>query len=168
MSSGSTAQMSSPPAPSFSQPPPSQPARSTPDPFSQFTSPAPRQASPFQFQQSINPQSSGAADLLGGGPARPPSGLAQSTTAAHDDDDWTFSSSVPDTAKDIMVNNTSVRIIFNVSRESDTVLLIKSQISNNTPAPVSELTLQVAVSRVCSIFIFKLCRAILTCYRPTN
>lgn len=136
--------------------PATQPSRSTPDPFAALTSPGqiPRQASPFQFQQSVK-SSAGTADLLGGGIAsapRPSSSLAQATTASHDDDDeWTFASAVPDTTKEITVSNTSVNIVFNISRESDTVLLIKSRISNNTPAPVTDLTLQVAVSKVVQI-----------------
>ncbi|KAF2122503.1 VHS domain-containing protein [Lophiotrema nucula] len=147
-----TSQITSP-APSqtsFAQAPIGQAARSTPDPFAALTSPAPRQASPFQFQQSTKPQAPGTADLLGGTVApRPSSRLAQNATAApHDDDDeWTFASSVPDTSKDITVNNTGIKVDFNVSRESDSVLLIKSRISNNTPAPISQLTLQLAVSR---------------------
>jgi ADP-ribosylation factor-binding protein GGA len=125
-------------------------AQSTPDPFAALTSPAPRQASPMHFQQSIKPQTTGnaAIDLLGGTPA-PTSNLAQnSTTAAADDDEWTFASAVPDTTKELTVTNTTLNIAFNVSRESETVLLIHSRISNNTPLPVSGLTFQVAASKV--------------------
>jgi hypothetical protein len=137
----------------------SQQTLSTPDPFAALTSSTPRQASPFQFQQSINPQSSssasGSVDLLGVGTSTASPNLAQSSTPAtgpaNDDDEWTFTSAVPDTSKEITVVNTSVKILFTVSRESDTVVLIRSRISNNTPAPISELTFQSAVSKVCSI-----------------
>jgi hypothetical protein len=152
-------QVPSPAPSSFAQAPPPQAARSTPDPFAALSSPGPRQASPFQFQQSIKPQptggsSSGTADLLGGlGSPAPSSNLAQSSTAA-DDDEWTFDSAVPDTSKELTVVNSSVKIDFTISRESDTVLLIKSRISNNIPAPISELTFQSAVSKVCLEFRF--------------
>ncbi|KAF2266181.1 VHS-domain-containing protein [Lojkania enalia] len=139
-------QVSSPPPSTFPQPSALQPARSTPDPFASLVS-VPRQASPFQFQQSTKPQPSGPVDILAGAPTRTSSSLTQNPTTVNDDDEWTFASAVPDTSKDITVNNSSINIVFNVSRESDTVLVIKSRISNNTPAPVTELTLQVAVSR---------------------
>jgi hypothetical protein len=150
---GSTA---SPPAPSqasssqsatLSQPASTQPSRSTPDPFASLTSPAPRQASPFQFQQSVKP--SGVNDLLGMNSATPSSGLAQSTSAATtDDDEWTFASAVPDQAKEITVINSTLNVVFNISRESDTVLLVQNRISNKTPLPVTGLTFQVAVSKI--------------------
>lgn len=156
--SGPSSKPASPLPPVFSQPPP-QPARSTPDPFAALNSPAPRQVSPMQFQQSIKqqPTGSGAIDLLGDStftapaPAHPAptSNLAQSSTAAaNDDDEWNFTSAVPDITKEITVNNTSINVVFTVSRETDSVILIRSRISNNTPSPVSDLTFQVAASKV--------------------
>ncbi|KAF2827433.1 ADP-ribosylation factor-binding protein-like protein GGA1 [Ophiobolus disseminans] len=127
---------------------PVQPARS-PDPFAALTS-TPRQGSPFQYQQSVKqpPPASATVDLLGGAITAPTSNLAQSSTsAANDDDEWTFASSVPDTSKEITVTNTSINVLFNVSRETDTTLLINSRISNNTPLPIASLTLQVAASK---------------------
>lgn len=150
--SGPPSQVPSPPPSAFSQPPP-QPARSTPDPFAALASPAPRQASPMHFQHSIRSPtpSSGVADLLGGIAPAPSSNLAQSSASAtNDDDEWTFASAVPDTTMEVTVTNTSINVVFTVSRESDTVLLIKSRVSNNTPLPVSNLTFQVAASRVSS------------------
>ncbi|KAL6703471.1 ARF-binding protein [Coniothyrium glycines] len=135
------------PSSSFSQPS-FAPARS-PDPFAALAS-TPRQGSPFQYQQSVKPPSapSAAVDLLGGAISTPSSNLAQSTaSAANDDDEWTFASSVPDSSKDITVTNTTVNVLFNVSRESDTTLLIHSRISNNTSVPIAGLTLQVAASK---------------------
>lgn len=140
-------QISTPPPSSFSQPS-VQPARS-PDPFAALAS-TPRQSSPFQYQQSVKPPSSvsATADLLGGGPV-PSSNLAQSNiNTTNDDDEWTFASSVPDTSKEITVTNTSINVLFNVSRENDAVLLINSRVSNNTPLPIANLTLQVAASKV--------------------
>ncbi|OAK95005.1 VHS-domain-containing protein [Phaeosphaeriaceae sp. SRC1lsM3a] len=137
-------QTASPAPPVFSQPP----ARS-PDPFAALTS-TPRQGSPFQYQQSVKqpPPASATVDLLGGAVPAPSSTLAQaSTSAANDDDEWTFASSVPDTSKEITVTNSSINVLFNVSRENDTVLLINSRISNNTPLPIANLTLQIAASK---------------------
>jgi ADP-ribosylation factor-binding protein GGA len=126
-----------------------QPPRS-PDPFAALTS-TPRQGSPFQYQQSIKTQTTGspAVDLLGGDMTASSSNLAQSSTSApNDDDEWTFASSVPDTANEITVLNTNINVLFNVSRETDTTLLIQSRVSNNTPLPISGLTLQLAASKV--------------------
>lgn len=77
----------------------------------------------------------------------PTTNLAQ-TSAANDDDEWDFASSVPDTSKEISVTNTSINVLFNVSRESDTTLLIQSRVSNNTPLPISGLTFLLAASKV--------------------
>ena len=91
----------------------------------------------------------GTIDLLGGDISGPSSNLAQSSTsAANDDDEWTFASSVPDSSKEITVVNSTINVLFNVSRENDTTLLINSRVSNNTPLPISGLTLQVAASKV--------------------
>lgn len=155
--SGPSSQISSPPPSlSASQKLPSQSSRATPDPFAALTSQSqtPRQASPFQFQQSIKPQTSGpsasgSTDLLGGFSNPPPTqNTAPVDTNANDDDEWTFTSAVPTSSKEITVTNTNVHIVFTVSRESDDVLLIQSRISNNTQSPVSELTFQSAVSKV--------------------
>lgn len=144
-----------PTPPQIRSPPPSStfsqsgiaPARS-PDPFAGLAS-TPRQGSPFQYQQSVKPPAaSGSVDLLGGALAAPTSSLSQSATSAvNDDDEWTFASSVPDLSKEITVANTSINVLFNVSRETDTTLLIQSRISNNTSAPIAGLTLQVAASK---------------------
>jgi len=47
------------------------------------------------------------------------------------------------------VTNSNVHIQFHVFRQGDDVILINSSISNNTPQLISELTLQVAVTKVC-------------------
>ena len=109
----------------------------------------------MHFQQSIKsqPAPSGAVDLLGGAVSAPTSNLAQSTAAANDDDEWTFASAVPDTSKEITVNNTLINVVFKVSRESDTVLLVQNHVSNNTPQPISDLTFQVAASKVSFEFL---------------
>ncbi|KAF2129848.1 VHS-domain-containing protein [Dothidotthia symphoricarpi CBS 119687] len=128
--------------------PPIKAAR-TPDPFAALSA-TPRQGSPFQFHQSVKPPPTGSAvvDLLGGGPPAPASNPAPGRDSiANDDDEWNFASSVPDTTKEITVTNTNINVIFSIVRESDTALLIQSRISNNTPLPISGLTLQVAASK---------------------
>lgn len=163
-SSNSMASVFGQSAPQQQQPQqPSQPR----DPFASLAqSTTPRTGSPFQFQQSVNrsasPSMSGSATLLelgGGAPSsqptspRPPMGMHQpkpSTGSAAVDDEWTFSSSLPDQAQDLVVTNSSVNITWNVSRppEQQDVILIKSRISNNTPQPLSDFTFQVAVTKV--------------------
>lgn len=141
-------QISTPPPSTFAQPP-APPARAS-DPFASLAA-APRQASPFQYQQSVKPPQSASAsvDLLGGAVASPTANVVQeSSTATTDDDEWTFASSVPDTSTEITVTNTTVHVLFNVSRENNAALLIQSRISNNTSLPISGLTLQVAASKV--------------------
>jgi ADP-ribosylation factor-binding protein GGA len=147
--------LSSPTPLAFSQPT-VQPARS-PDPFAALTS-TPRQGSPFQYQQSIKqpPSAPATVDLLGGAIPVASSNLAQaSTSASNDDDEWTFASSVPDTSKELLVTNTSINILFNVSRETDTTILINSRISNNTSQPIEALTLQLAASKVSKLLAYK-------------
>ncbi|OAF99652.1 VHS-domain-containing protein [Paraphaeosphaeria sporulosa] len=146
--SGPAQQIPSPLPSARAQPLP-QPVR-TPDPFAALNSPTPRQGSPMNFQQSVKPPpaASGTVDLLGGAIPALTSSLAQSTSAAaNDDDEWTFASAVPDTSKEITVNNTLINVVFKVSRESETVLLIQNHVSNNTPQPISNLTFQVAASK---------------------
>jgi ADP-ribosylation factor-binding protein GGA len=141
-------QRQSPTPSAFSQPS-AKPAPS-PDPFAALAS-TPRQGSPFQYQQSVKPPPAAPAtiDLLGGAIPTISTNLAQSiTSAADDDDEWNFASSVPDTSKELTVTNTSINVLFNVSRETETNLLIKSKVSNNTSLPIVSLTLQVAASKV--------------------
>ena len=115
----------------------------------------------MHFQQSIKsqPASSGTVDLLGGAISAPTSSLAQSTTtAANDDDEWTFSSAVPAMSNEIVLNDNSdcIKVVFKISRESDTVLLIHNKISNKTDEPILNLTVQVAASRVCLSYLEEL------------
>lgn len=146
------------------QQPPQQQNR---DPFAALATSTPRGGSPFQFQQSLNRTASpatgsGSATLFDLGaptssqPTTPkppmganPSRLSTGATPAADDE-WTFSSALPDQPHDLIVSNSAVNIKWTVSRppEDESVVLIKSQISNNTAAPVSDFTFQVAVTKV--------------------
>ncbi|KAF2758277.1 ADP-ribosylation factor-binding protein-like protein GGA1 [Pseudovirgaria hyperparasitica] len=118
------------------------------DPFAALTSPSTRQSSPFQFHQSATPipqtaNSNSLLDIDTGAALT----QTQPTPAAGTDDEWTFSSALPDTSSEIVVTSTSVNITFHVSRQSDDVILINSRASNNTPQPVSDFTFQLAVTK---------------------
>ena len=116
------------------------------NPFASLATP-PRQPSPFQFQQSTPkspalPQQSSGMDLLG-------TGSNGASAVPTTDDEWTFSSSLPDQPSDLTVTNSSIKTVFTVSRASDTEMVIQSRISNNTAQPIGDLTFQVAVTKVC-------------------
>jgi len=57
---------------------------------------------------------------------------------------------LPDQPPEVVVTNSSVRIVFNVSRlpGPEAVISINSAVSNNTPNPISDLTFQIAVMKV--------------------
>ncbi|KAL1642788.1 ARF-binding protein [Diplodia intermedia] len=133
---------------SMFSPPPQQPPQKSADPFAALATP--RTASPFQFQQSVRPAASPTSALfdLGGTSTPPPAAAAPAPApAAADDDEWNFSSALPDQPSTQTVINTSIRTDFTVSRQSDDTIHIQAAISNNTPAPISELTMQLAVTR---------------------
>ncbi|KAL9050801.1 MAG: hypothetical protein Q9162_006422 [Coniocarpon cinnabarinum] len=150
---------------SSNQPPPPQKAP-LPDPFASLSSvstTSTRTSSPFQFQQaatfrpppsqtqpqSITPQPNNTASLLSTTSSQPSN---QSNGVVPPDDDWAFTSSLPDNAHDITVTNGTLYISFSVSRPSSAPeLLIRSSISNNTPQPISDLEFQAAVSRGLSL-----------------
>ncbi|KAF2864161.1 VHS-domain-containing protein [Piedraia hortae CBS 480.64] len=78
-----------------------------------------------------------------------PQVASQSATPTNNDDEWTFSSSLPDQPATIEVtpSTSHIRIEFNVSRTSDTTLQILSSISNKTDQNIKELALQLAVTK---------------------
>ncbi len=137
-----------------------QPQPKKSDPFASLTSSSatpPRTASPaFQYQSSTSkspappshaPASAGAVDLLGGAPPPTPPPAQQSGG----DDEWTFSSALPDAPSDITVTNSSIKTVFAVTRSSDTELTIQSSVSNNTASQITDLTFQLAVTKVRTI-----------------
>lgn len=151
-------------------PPPAQPqaAKANYDPFGMISSPAhtsnafnqpqqqqrsadpfaalagnSRTASPFQFQQSVKSTAS---------PAVPQS----ATSLLGGDDEWTFSSALPSQPQQpqsnaVTVIDSSVKAVFHVSRPAGATdyLAIDARISNKTPQPISDFTLQLAVTKVC-------------------
>ena len=158
-----TTQKATPPSPApaqasnfnlFSSQPSSKPATPIPaslqqhqpkksDPFAALGTPS-RQASPFQHAQSKAPATSsgGNLDLLGMG-----SSNGNSAPAATEDE-WEFSSALPDQPTEITVTKSQITTVFKVSRPNDSELLIQSRISNATAQPVADLTFQLAVTKV--------------------
>ncbi|KAI4848944.1 ADP-ribosylation factor-binding protein-like protein GGA1, partial [Aureobasidium sp. EXF-8845] len=169
----SSSQQTPVPAPA-AIPPPAQPqaARANYDPFGMISSPAPasnafqksqpqqqqkaadpfaalsgnsRTASPFQFQQSVKPPAppaapQSAASLLGG------------------DDEWTFSSALPTQPQQpqsnaVTVIDSSVKAVFHISRPAgaNDYLAIDARVSNKTAQPISDFTLQLAVTKAFSL-----------------
>ena len=147
------------------------------DPFASLSAASPaRQASPSpaQFQQSLpsshgptlpsatKPSASRAGptpsiDLLGMGNGTAAStGAVTSTSrpstgdpgAKREDDEWTFSSALPDQPEDLVVTNSTIKTVFTITRLSETELELRSRISNLTDQPISDLTFQLAVTKV--------------------
>lgn len=134
------------------------PAKPVNDPFAALSSLAPRQASPFpQYQQSTLPPPSRASIDKGplaqfGQTSRSSPLSSTRNSALFGEDEWTFSSSLPDqSAHEIILVNSSVNILFHVSkaREADGAMKVKASVSNNTTSPIADFTLQLAVMKVC-------------------
>lgn len=134
------------------------------DPFATLSSVASRTASPLptsQISQKPNPSPSASLfDFASPKPAvpqnQPAANSQQATNGTSADDDWNFTSALPDDGSELpahnklTVSNTSVRIDFRVERpeNSDSAISISASFSNNTPNLVTEYTLQVAVTKV--------------------
>ncbi len=78
-------------------------------------------------------------------------GTSGSRPSTSHDDEWTFSSALPDQPTDLTVTNSKIKTVFTVSRSNDSELLIQSRISNNTSQPIGDLTFQLAVTKVKSL-----------------
>lgn len=78
------------------------------------------------------------------------------TNGTSADDDWDFTSALPDDGSELpahnhlTVSNNSVKIDFGVERAiaTDSSVSISASFSNNTPSLITEYTLQVAVTKV--------------------
>ncbi|KAK8254641.1 ADP-ribosylation factor-binding protein GGA1 [Phyllosticta capitalensis] len=146
-----SAQPTPPQQTSMFTPPPQQqgPPPKPADPFASLASTS-RTGSPFQFQQSLKPATSPSNALfdLASTPTPPPATQShQQPSQSNDDDEWNFASALPDQPSVQTVINTNIKADFTVTREGDDVLHIFSSISNNTPMPISDLTIQLAVTR---------------------
>jgi ADP-ribosylation factor-binding protein GGA len=114
------------------QPPPVDPFAALASPMRQST---PQQAAPSMFDFS--------------NPKPPPAAPAPVT----DDDDWAFSSALPDSqpsSNDLSVSETQLSIAMVVAREptSPGVITMNLKFSNNTDQAISELTFMAAVTKV--------------------
>lgn len=90
-------------------------------------------------------------------PQPPANELAQATPAG-DDDEWAFSSALPEglpSSNMVSVSHTTLRISLHASRDPPASDTIKMNLlfSNNTDQPISELTFMAAVTKVgCILF----------------
>lgn len=81
--------------------------------------------------------------------------MHQASNGASADDDWNFTSALPDdpsnlpSLNELIVSNTSVKIVFQASRtaSTDNFVSIRASFSNNTNNPITEYTFQVAVTK---------------------
>lgn len=139
-----------------SQTTPQASAQSASDPFAALSGPSIRSSSPFQYQQSARPLPPPTSLASATHVQQPqtnfnPTGTAVSSGADLLDDDWAFSSALPDASHEITVVNSSIHLSFLVSRPPNTTneFLIKSTVSNTTASLVSDFTFQAAVLKVC-------------------
>lgn len=140
----------------FSQPPAPQQTHQQPaknDPFAALSGTS-RTASPFQYQQSLKqpavaPSSPALAQIQAQTKSRPTSLISNGAG----DDEWTFTSALPQQGETnvITVTNSSIQTVFHVSRPqgANDWLAVESRISNNTSQIVTDLTFQLAVTKVC-------------------
>ena len=104
-------------------------------------------------------------DLLGIGSSNGAPARTASTQATNNDDEWTFTSALPDQPSDIVVTDSLIKTTFGISRSADTELTIQSRISNSTAQPISDLTFQLAVTKVCLLPRYHtFCITLLTTY----
>ena len=79
---------------------------------------------------------------------------AQHTNGASADDDWDFSSALPEdnlpSATSLVVSSKEVEIVFDVSRRKteDAIIDVVAKFSNKSPNPITEYTFQIAVTKV--------------------
>ncbi|GAD93318.1 VHS domain protein [Paecilomyces variotii No. 5] len=150
---------SSPPAPFISQQPIQQQTATPPpaDPFAALVSASPRASSPFskppQYGQPQGQTSSSLLDLVGGESSSQPIQQNTGTKNAAGDDDWTFTSSLPESSlpstNKVQVLNSSLRIDFAARRNPGhpRQIHVVALFSNATSRPLSELHFQVAVEK---------------------
>jgi ADP-ribosylation factor-binding protein GGA len=136
--------------------PPGVKAQPSTDPFANIsTSSTPQQKTPFAPPQS-KPANTKSAFDFGTPAALEPAASAQNANGSSADDDWEFSSAVPDELplKDTITvsDGKEVDIVFEISRADDepdpNTVNILAKFSNKTPKPITEYTFQVAVTKV--------------------
>ncbi|KAE8141982.1 VHS domain-containing protein [Aspergillus pseudotamarii] len=153
LNSSRPASQSSSPAPAAMRP---QSTTATPppsDPFASLVSASSRHPSPFPSGvSSQQPASAGPSllDLAGASSSQPPAG----NTKAAEEDEWDFTSSLPEsntlpTTNRVQVLNSSLRVEFVARRQPQQARQIHmvALFSNGTNQPLSELHFQVAVEK---------------------
>lgn len=139
-----------------------QPQAST-DPFSSITKLPSRQSSPFDYQQGAFPTPTSTPSKLPSQQSTTcaPTANVAATAAKEEEEEWTFASALPEgselpASNDITVTNSAVNVVFAVSRPAsgEHSLRIITQFTNNTAHMISDVTFQVAVTKV-SILIFR-------------
>lgn len=110
------------------------------DPFAALTSPM-RQSTPQQPQPSMF-------DFAN------PKPLAAAPAPAADDDEWAFSSALPESqpsSNTLSVSETQLGIALHATREptNPSVITMNLKFSSNADQPISELTFMAAVTKVC-------------------
>lgn len=130
------------PSPINRQPPPQQPAISNArnDPFASLSSLTPRTGSPMPAAapRTSTPQQNRLSQTIAAPPVR----------ASMDDDEWTFASALPETSREITVTKGVMTIQWSVTRTAPSTVQIRSRVSSNVSEPITELTFQVAVTKV--------------------
>jgi ADP-ribosylation factor-binding protein GGA len=122
-------------------------AKSTVDPFAALNSPP---------QQSITQKPPQPRSMFDFGPAPTPPPASTAAPAPEDDDEWAFSSALPEgnglpSANDISVTDSeALRIALHATRTSpsDLAITMTVKFSNKSAQAISELTFQVAVTKV--------------------
>lgn len=89
------------------------------------------------------------------GPATPSQAPAPAPAAA-DDDEWAFSSALPESnglpsSNDILVSDSALHITLHATRSSpsDPAITMTVRFSSKVPQPITELIFQVAATKVC-------------------
>ena len=149
------------PAPSFLQQQTAVPPPQSSDPFAALSSSSnvPRQESSFiKRSQKPTPSTSVFNFTSPNSQQGPPAGLStsasQHTNGASADDDWNFSSALPDdnlpSATSLVVSSKEVEIVFDVSRRKtdDAIIDVVAKFSNKSSNPITEYTFQIAVTKV--------------------
>ncbi|KAL8788393.1 MAG: hypothetical protein Q9195_007311 [Heterodermia aff. obscurata] len=153
ISNSLTSSRATTPGPSFPSQPSAQPSKSA-DPFASLSSP-PAQPSPSLNALRSQPASTPPPSLFGFDPPNQQTQLPQQVNGAPAEDEWNFSSALPDegaglpSVNDIGIQGSHVSISFKISRppSGDSVIQIAASFSNKTAKLVTEYTFQVAVTK---------------------
>ncbi|MCJ1381493.1 hypothetical protein MMC17_004604 [Xylographa soralifera] len=134
------------------------------DPFAGLSSSSniPRQNSPFAQSQHNKASSTSMFDFASStsqnaNAASNSIAAAQNTNGASTDDDWNFSSALPEdslpSSASLIVSSKDVEIAFDVSirKTDDSVIDILATFSNKSSNPITEYTFQVAVTKAYSL-----------------